>query len=241
MNKRLGLVANHVARERKPRRHFSLKTEGLLSGKPDRFAGITIDEQSIKSHREDFAKQLSMSLATWASEGARGIWLKLSTENSHLVDIAVKEHKFEFHHAKPGYIMLTRWLPEGSSHLPGYASHYVGVGGLVFNKDRTKILSIQEKTPMIKGLWKLPGGLVDSGETVQQAAEREVWEETGVKTKFKSVLSFREVMDFKFGQADLYVICLLEALDENINIQFPHEIAACEWKPLVRNLALTRL
>jgi ADP-ribose pyrophosphatase YjhB (NUDIX family) len=47
---------------------------------------------------------------------------------------------------------------------------------------------------------------------------REVFEETGVKTRFESVLGFRELQNFKFGQADLYFVCLLTAEDERIEI-----------------------
>ena len=56
--------------------------------------------------------------------------------------------------------MCTRWLSSDANKLPGFASHYVGVGGLVLNRDRTKLLCIQEAKPLIPGLWKLPGGLV---------------------------------------------------------------------------------
>lgn len=63
---------------------------------------------------------------------------------------------------------------------------------------------------------------------------REVFEETGVKTKFQSVLGFREVQKFKFGQADLYFVCMLEATDEKIDIQMPDEVARAEWIPFVR-------
>ena len=63
-------------------------------------------------------------------------------------------------------------------------------------------MAIQETKPVGPGLWKLPGGLVDPGESIQEAAIREVWEETGVKTKFKSVLAlsgyiFKEIMPYK--------------------------------------------
>lgn len=41
-------------------------------------------------------------------------------------------------------------------------------------------------------LWKFPGGLVDEGETIESAAVREVWEETGIKAAYIGVMGFRE-------------------------------------------------
>ena len=40
---------------------------------------------------------------------------------------------FQYHHAEPGYVMLTYWIPAGPSTLPANASHQVGVGGFVIN------------------------------------------------------------------------------------------------------------
>ena len=65
---------------------------------------------------------------------------------------------------------------------------------------------------------------------------REVYEETGVRTKFQSVLGFREVQNFKFGQADMYFVCMLEAINETIDIQMPDEVSIAEWKTFVRPL-----
>ena len=75
--------------------------------------------------------------------------------------IATSNYNFDFHHAKPEYLMLNKWLDKGPSRLPGYATHYIGVGGMVMNKERTKLLCIQEQRPLLPGIWKLPGGLVE--------------------------------------------------------------------------------
>lgn len=73
--------------------------------------------------------------------------------------------------------MLTMWLPDvtiDSNKLPNYASHYMGVGGLVIN-ERNEMLVITERYAFddVKR-WKLPGGLVDAGESIADAAVREV-------------------------------------------------------------------
>jgi 8-oxo-dGTP pyrophosphatase MutT (NUDIX family) len=81
--------------------------------------------------------------------------------------------------------MLTKWLPTSPNKLPSFASHFVGVGGLVLDKQKKNILCVQERKSMFKEeLWKLPGGLVETGESLETAVVREVWEETGIKAKF---------------------------------------------------------
>ncbi|KAK9092510.1 hypothetical protein Syun_027421 [Stephania yunnanensis] len=43
---------------------------------------------------------------------------------------------FNFHHAEPGYVMLTYWIPDEPSKLPDGPSHQIGIGGLVMNENR---------------------------------------------------------------------------------------------------------
>ena len=56
---------------------------------------------------------------------------------------------------------------------------YVGVGVIVF-RDQEVLLVKRNKEPN-KGQWSIPGGKQMIGETVAEAAQRELLEETGVK------------------------------------------------------------
>ena len=51
-----------------------------------------------------------------------------------------------------------------------------------------KILLIKRATEPFKGFWALPGGIMDSGETIEQTAIREVLEETGAKVKIEKMI-----------------------------------------------------
>ena len=55
----------------------------------------------------------------------------------------------------------------------------VGVGAIILNGER--ILLEKRKNSPGKGKWSVPGGLVDLGETAEQAVIREVKEETGLE------------------------------------------------------------
>jgi ADP-ribose pyrophosphatase len=65
----------------------------------------------------------------------------------------------------------------------------VAVGAVVFH--RKKVLMVRRGQNPGEGSWAIPGGSVELGETLQQAAEREIWEETGIRIKAKEpVLTF---------------------------------------------------
>lgn len=43
---------------------------------------------------------------------------------------------FDYHHAEPGYIMLTYWIPDEPCVLPTSPSHQIGIAGFVINDKR---------------------------------------------------------------------------------------------------------
>lgn len=54
----------------------------------------------------------------------------------------------------------------------------VAVGAVVFKED--KVLLVLRGKPPAENRWSIPGGSVKLGETLQEAAEREIMEETGL-------------------------------------------------------------
>lgn len=56
----------------------------------------------------------------------------------------------------------------------------VGVGALIWRSDLGQVLLVQRSREPSLGLWALPGGLVEIGETLAEALVREVAEETGL-------------------------------------------------------------
>jgi len=60
----------------------------------------------------------------------------------------------------------------------GYATPKIDVRGAVFHENH--LLFVREKSD---GLWTLPGGWADVGESPAEAVIREIWEESGFETQ----------------------------------------------------------
>ncbi len=57
----------------------------------------------------------------------------------------------------------------------------VGVGAVIVHESR--VLLVQRGREPLKGHWSLPGGLIELGESLQNAVVREVEEETGLRVE----------------------------------------------------------
>ena len=55
---------------------------------------------------------------------------------------------------------------------------FVGVGAIIIEADR--VLLVKRAHPPIQGQWSIPGGVLEVGEMVREAAIREAREETGL-------------------------------------------------------------
>ncbi|TKY70799.1 Nudix hydrolase 8 [Spatholobus suberectus] len=200
----------------------------VLDAFDDVYEGAVIDSDRLPDSPSTFAAILRFSLSQWKKMGKKGIWLRLPLGKSDLVPIAIKEG-FRYHHAEPGYVMLTYWIPEGPCMLPANASHQVGVGGFVINDSNE---SKKNTVPLqISGLWKIPTGFVLQSEEIYAGAIREVKEETGVDTEFMEVIAFRHEHNVAFEKSDLFFICMLRPLSAEIIVD-DLEIEDAKWMPL---------
>jgi 8-oxo-dGTP diphosphatase len=69
----------------------------------------------------------------------------------------------------------------------------IGVGAVVWRND--KVLLIRRGKPPLQDAWSLPGGRQEIGETVAEAAKREVHEETGLEVEIRDVVAVVDLID----------------------------------------------
>ncbi|MGD9366400.1 MAG: NUDIX hydrolase [Desulfobacteraceae bacterium] len=87
----------------------------------------------------------------------------------------------------------------------------LAVGAIVFKDD--KVLLVKRGRPPAKGQWAIPGGNVKLGESLQKAAQREIFEETGITIQVREpVYTFDAIVKDNDGKIQFhYVIVDLAA------------------------------
>lgn len=111
---------------------------------------------------------------------------------------------------------LTRCVPNGDTHERLTCTdcghiHYLNpkiIAGCIIEQ-HGRYLLCQRAIPPRAGTWTLPAGFMENGETTEQAALREVWEETGVRAEIVSPYSIFSVPRI----SEVYIIFRAQALE----------------------------
>ena len=74
-------------------------------------------------------------------------------------------------------------------------------------------------------------------EFANEAAQREVFEETGIKTEFIELLGIREVNNFRFQASEIFFLSLLRAINTDFQID-KYELLEAKWAKQVKKIII---
>lgn len=201
----------------------------LLDAFVNKFGGVELKPEALPDNPHEFQTRLAASIEQWTEQGLKVVWIEASTAKAALIPIAVNAG-FAFHHTTPDYLMMTKQLVE-DAFVPLYATHYIGAGGVVLN-DREELLVVCERYRGDRPpYYKLPGGALHPSEHLAEGVVREVFEETGVPTRFEALVCFRHWHGYRYDKSDIYFVCRLKPLHQIIEMQTA-EIEECFWMPV---------
>lgn len=99
---------------------------------------------------------------------------------------------------------------------------------------KPRVLLIRRKKDPFAGAWALPGGFVDMDEKLEDAARRELWEETGVKAaKVEQVATFGDPGRDPRGRT-ISVVYLARVSPSQVKPVAADDAAEVGWHPLRR-------
>ncbi|WP_328301739.1 NUDIX hydrolase [Streptomyces sp. NBC_00435] len=121
--------------------------------------------------------------------------------------------------------------PAGRSDPPGHRQRavprpnaVVGVGVVVVGRDGRVLLGQAHD-----GRWELPGGKVDPGEGFEQAAARELAEETALRAAPEEIRILSVHIDATSGVTQLTAAAVTSAAEGTATVTEPHKIARWSW------------
>ena len=99
---------------------------------------------------------------------------------------------------------------------------------LLFDEDEQSVLLVKNKGDG-PSYYTLPGGAVEQGETLQEAAIREVKEETGLEVKLDGIFTVSEAFFEERGHHAIFFTFIGRIIGGEITILFPEEIEEVTW------------
>lgn len=117
----------------------------------------------------------------------------------------------------------------------------LGVGALILDGD--SILLVQRGKEPLRGYWTIPGGAVETGETLYTALCREVMEETGLVVRPTGLVTvFERITPDQAGRTKYhYVLADYRCLVEGGALQSGSDVSDARWvrREELRNYTLT--
>jgi len=171
----------------------------VLEFKEDIYNGITVNRTSIK--QENFYNDLKELTAFADGANKSLIWLTLSSKDGAKIATAL-DLGFQFNSCSEDELVLVLKLQD--FYVPFMPTHTVGVGGIVVSNN--KILMIQDKLKSHRSIYKLPGGMLDTGSSLEESIIREVYEETGIKTKLEKMVAVLNAHPYRLNKSNTYYV-----------------------------------
>lgn len=110
----------------------------------------------------------------------------------------------------------------------------IGVGAIIFDGDSA--LLVERAGEPLKGWWSIPGGLLETGERLEDALRREVLEETGLQIEIVYRFDiFERIMRDAEGRAEYHYVLIDYVCKVTGGEPVPgDDVSRVEWVPCAR-------
>jgi 8-oxo-dGTP diphosphatase len=103
---------------------------------------------------------------------------------------------------------------------------------IVTSEPRPRVLLIRRKHAPFAGKWAIPGGFVEMGESLEAAAARELYEETGIRAgKLEQLRTFGDLGRDPRGRV-ISVVYLARANEKKLSPRAADDAAEVGWHSL---------